>query len=282
MPSLGRHVVRAVRAVTRDLVRPPRYAPGHFFSSVTSPADRERAIATRQAPTSAVDLREAEQMRLAQELDLSRPSTGRWTPDNSMFGAADASMLRGMLLHHRPERLVEIGSGYSTALALDVAEQDLPDLRITCVEPYADRLRSRLRPGDTDRLTLLEQPLQDVDMASLVAQLRPGDVFFIDSTHVVKAGSDVLWLLLRILPALPDGVIVHIHDVLWPFEYPDEWLREGRDWTEVYFVHAFLAYNSRFRIVLFGDWLATEHPDLVAPENQGVRGGSLWLEKVPG
>ena len=199
-----------------------------------------------------------------------------------MFDAADASVLRGMLLHFRPKRIVEIGSGYSTALVLDVAERDLPGMRIACVEPHADRLRSRLRAGDDQRLVLLEQPLQALDIDELAGGLHAGDFLFIDSTHVVKAGSDVLWLLLRVLPALAPGVIIHLHDVHWPFEYPDDWIREGRDWNEAYFVHAFLAYNSRFRILLFADWLAAEHPELVAPENRGVSGGSLWLEKVSG
>jgi predicted O-methyltransferase YrrM len=197
-----------------------------------------------------------------------------------MFDAADASLLRGMLLHYRPNRITEIGSGFSTAVVLDVAERELPDLQITCVEPNAGRLQSRLRPGDEQRLRLLEQPLQDLDIDELASRLQSGDFLFIDSTHVVKAGSDVLWLILRVLPALSPGVIIHIHDVHWPFEYPDDWIREGRDWNEVYFVHAFLAYNDHFRILLFGDWLAAEHPEFVTSQNRGVSGGSLWLEKV--
>ncbi|WP_170149083.1 class I SAM-dependent methyltransferase [Geodermatophilus normandii] len=262
------------------MVAPPYTAPGHFYNPATTPADRERAIAGRSRPSRAVDLREDDQCRLAGQLDLSRPPSDRWIPDNSMYGAADASVLRGMLLHFRPRRIVEIGSGYSTALALDVAERHLPDLRITCVEPYADRLRSRLRPGDADRLTLHEEPVQDVGVGELTEGMTAGDVLLIDSSHVVKAGSDVAWLLLRVLPELPDGVLVHVHDVHWPFEYPDQWLREGRDWNEAYFLEAFLAYNERFRVLLFVDWLATEHPELVAPENRSVRGGAIWLEKV--
>ena len=130
------------------------------------------------------------------------------------------------------------------------------------------------------RVTLLEEPLQALDTDRLAAALGPGDFLFIDSTHVVKTGSDVQWLLLRVLPALSPGVIIHIHDVHWPFEYPDSWIREGRDWNEAYFVHAFLAYNSRFRILLFGDWLLAEHPEFVAPNNRASGSGSLWLEKV--
>jgi predicted O-methyltransferase YrrM len=272
------HVIRAGRAALHDVLRPPYTPPGHFYSPISASSDRERAIADRRPP-SVVDLREEEQLRLIRQLDLSTPPVGRWEP-NTMFGSVDAAYLRAMLLHHRPKRYVEIGSGYSTAIALDVADQHLPGLQITCVEPYADRLRSRLRPGDAARLTLLEQPVQDVSISRLVEGLEVDDVFFIDSTHVVKAGSDVLKLLLRILPELPPGVLIHIHDIHWPFEYPDSWLREGRDWTEAYFVHAFLAYNDRFPIVLFGDWVGKEHPAAIPATHRGAPSGSLWLRKL--
>jgi len=195
-----------------------------------------------------------------------------------MFDAADATMLRAMMLRYRPRRIVEIGSGYSTALALDVADTSLPELRITCVEPYPDRLRSRLRPGDGERITLIERPVQDLTPEDLVAGLAPDDIFLIDSTHVAKSGSDVLWLFLRILPLISPGVLVYVHDIQWPFEYPDEWLRERRDWTETYLLHAFLIGNSQWRIELWVDWLLTEHPE-AAPSLRGVPAGSIWLRR---
>lgn len=256
---------------------PMGWEPGHFYSPISSVEDRERAIRKRRPPA-AVKLRTDEQLRLADELDVSRPVENRWRADNDMFATAEAALYRAMLLHFRPGRVLEIGSGYSTALALDVADTDLPDVRITCVEPYADRLRSRLRRGDERRLTLLERPLHEVEIATLVADLADGDVLFIDSTHVAKAASDVLELFLHVLPALPDGVLVHVHDIYWPFEYPDDWLTNGRDWTEAYLLHAFLAYNERFPIMLFQNYLAREHPGAL-PSELG-HGSSLWLRKA--
>ncbi len=265
-------------APAEDSGPPVGWEPGHYYSPVPSVADRQRAMRQRRPPV-AVDLRLDEQLALARELRVERPPDGRWTADNDMFGPAEAGLYRALLLHSRPRRVVEIGSGWSTALALDVADSDLPDLRLVCVEPHAERLRSRLRAHDPDRLTVLERPLQEVDTAELVRDLRPGDVFFIDSTHVAKAASDVLELFLWVLPSLPDGVLVHVHDVYWPFEYPDDWLAQGRDWNEAYFVHAFLAHNDRFRVLLFQNQLALEHPGAL-PAELG-HGSSLWLEKVP-
>ena len=138
-----------------------------------------------------------------------------------------------MTAHLRPARVIEVGSGYSTALALDEAEasREIAALEITCIEPFAGRLLGLLSEADRRRITLLRKPVQDVDPATY-GRLGPGDVLFVDSTHVVKAGSDVVWLFLHVLPRLAAGVVVHVHDVFWPFEYPAHWLEQRRDWTE--------------------------------------------------
>jgi hypothetical protein len=174
--------------------------------------------------------------------------------------------------------VLEIGSGHTTALALDTAAASgLGDLELSCVEPYPERLLSLLRDGDP--VTLVSRPVQDVPLTAYEA-LEPGDVLFIDSTHVAKAGSDVVWLYLQVLPRLAAGVVVHIHDVFWPFEYPEAWLREGRDWTENYLLHAFLVGNADWEVVLFSSWLWKEHPSLVPDALASEEPGSIWLRKT--
>jgi hypothetical protein len=101
-----------------------------------------------------------------------------------MFGSADASVYRAMLSWVQPKRIIEAGSGYSTMIALD---EGYP---VTCIEPHPDMLLSLARRGDP--ITLLRQPVQDVPL-SLYEELGAGDILFIDSTHVAKAGSDVCW-----------------------------------------------------------------------------------------
>jgi hypothetical protein len=105
----------------------------------------------------------------------------------------------------------------------------------------------------------------------------------IDSSHVVKCGSDVNFLLSDVLPSLQPGVWVHFHDIFWPFEYPMDWLLEGRAWNEAYMVRSFLQYNSRFQIRLFNSFLGARHQDELArlfPLGVKDTGGSLWLQKV--
>jgi predicted O-methyltransferase YrrM len=272
-------VIRRARGISAALSIPPYVKPGHYYSPATAPADRATAVRWRDLAPVGVDLREAEQLRLAGELApllLDLPAD-RWQDRNGMYGRADAAVLHAMLRHHRPARLIEVGSGYSTAVALDVAERFLPQLRITCVEPHPARLQSRLRPGD--EVELIQRPVQDVDRATFAA-LRSGDILLIDSTHVVKAGSDVVWLFLHVLPTLRPGVIVHIHDIHWPFEYPERWLREGRDWTEVYLLRAFLTDNAAWRVLLFTSWLWSRRPEAVPAELRGLPAGAFWMRRA--
>jgi predicted O-methyltransferase YrrM len=274
--------VRTARAIRAAVSRPPYVVPGHYYSPMTSDADLARALTWTGAP--GVDMAEAAQLQLAAKLgpDMAQPLAGpRYQALNSMYGPGDGAVYRAMLRHIRPDRIVEVGSGYSTAIALDVADEPdgLPGLQITCIEPHPERLLAQLRPADRDRVSILRQPVQDVE-TSAFKQLESGDILFIDSTHVVKAGSDVAWLFLHVLPILKPGVIVHVHDLFWPFEYPQEWLRERRDWTEAYLVHAFLSGNSEWEILLFSSWLWQCHPELVPSHLEAEGPGALWLRRA--
>jgi len=109
-------------------------------------------------------------------------------------------------------------------------------------------------------------------------------LLFIDSTHVLKTGSDVCHELFNILPVLKKGVIVHFHDIFWPFEYPDDWiLKENRSWNEIYALRAFLMNNSEFEILFFNDFFARNFDDeikIVRPDMLKNTGGSLYLKKI--
>lgn len=235
---------------------------------------------TSSVPGVSVD--RAAMRSLADELgplwsDLDRG--GRYHPAE-MFCEADALVFHSMLRKFQPERVIEVGSGFSTAVALDTAEAHDLSTEISCIEPYPERLRSLLRPGDP--IQLHEALVQDVPL-EIYRSLGSDDILFIDSTHVVKAGSDVVWTTLHVLPTLRPGVLVHIHDVFWPFEYRPEWLRSGRDWTEIYLLHAFLSGNPEWEVLFFNDLVWSEFADVVdayAPITKGQRPGGLWLRKT--
>jgi methyltransferase family protein len=278
-------LTRTARAVAAVTARPPFVPPGHFYSPLTSSADARRALARDGSAPGGVNLREREQLTLAAHFRpvLEAPLPGpRYRPGNQMYSTGDAAVYRAMLQYLRPAKIIEAGSGYSTAIALDEAGADpaFADLAVSCIEPYPDRLLGLLRPGDRERLTLLRQPVQDVPVP-VYRTLRAGDILFVDSTHVVKPGSDVVWLVLDVFPRLAAGVVVHVHDMFWPFTYPDAWLREHRDWTEAYLVQAFLSGNSDWEILLFSSWLWHRHPEAVPPHLlRDTYPGSLWLRKI--
>ncbi len=194
-------------------------------------------------------------------------------------------MLACTLLIQRPANLIEVGSGYSSAAALDIVEHSLGwTTRCLFIDPHPNhRLLGLLRSDDAERVEIRSAPVQDVEL-EIFDRLGAGDVLFIDSTHVAKTGSDVVHHLTRVLPRLRPGVMVHFHDVFYPFEYPEKWaISENRSWNEVYFLHAFLQDNAAWEIVFFNDFMGRVHADMMAramPLFIKNPGGSLWLRKV--
>jgi predicted O-methyltransferase YrrM len=272
------HIVRTIRAIRVGIARPPWVSPGHYYSPISSAEDVDRALSW-PADVPGVDLRADAQISLMRELDLSPPAGPRWSAkeSNNMYGVADSTIYAGMLRRFRPHAVIEVGSGYSTAVLFDIAAADEFETEVTCIEPYPERLESLLVAADD--VTLLREPVQEVPV-SFFKSLRAGDILFIDSTHVAKAGSDVCWLLLRVLPTLASGVLVHIHDVFWPFTYPERWLREGRDWNESYLLNALLIDTTRWEIVLFSSWLWQSRPDLVPLNLRTAQPGSIWIRRT--
>jgi predicted O-methyltransferase YrrM len=190
-----------------------------------------------------------------------------------------------MIRHSKPKRIIEVGSGYSSAMTLDTNELHFGNsIRCTFIEPYPELLQSLLRPGDRERIEVLPVRVQEVPLERF-AELESGDILFIDSTHVAKAGSDVPYLYFQVLPRLKPGVLVHIHDIFSGFEYPQPWVFEGRNWNEIYILRAFLMFNRAFRVLLFNTFLEQSHRDWFAAEMPLClrnEGGNIWLRREDG
>lgn len=273
------------------------YPPGHFYSPIVDVSDRYAIAAVRARidapPPPGIDI-DAEAMtsmmeRLAQHHRLfpfpRHQGTGyRFYFDNPFFGCYDASVLFSMLLEFRPRRIIEVGCGHSSCLLLDTNERGFDDaLKLTFIDPSLDNLKHHFGDGGSGEALLISRPVQDV-AREVFEELEENDILFLDSSHVSKTGSDVNYLLFEILPALKHGVLVHIHDILFPFEYPEEWvLKEKRSWNESYLLRAFLQYNSTFEIVYWNNFVWHRmHEDLgrlmpLCLENEG---GSIWLRRV--
>ncbi|WP_211234381.1 class I SAM-dependent methyltransferase [Algoriphagus terrigena] len=200
---------------------------------------------------------------------------------NDFYLYTDAIILYSMMRHYKPKHIVEVGSGFSSAVMLDTNELFFDNqIKLTFIEPYTERLNTLLIESDKSATTIIQQGVQSVSL-EVFDQLEAGDILFIDSTHVVKTGSDVNYIVFEILPRLRSGVLVHFHDIFYPFEYPKEWVLEGRNWNEAYFLKAFLMYNEGFEIKVFSDYLHRHHGEVFdgMPLCFKNSGGNIWLER---
>ncbi len=274
-----------------------RFAPpGHFYSPIPNlkeiDLDASRLFGDQRHPLIAINLRAQTQIETIQligqlvdisEFSMEQTSGKRFYWQNSQYGLADAFTLVGILRLLRPRRVIEIGSGFSSAAMLDaIPAGDAISPQFTFIEPFPARLRALLRPEDAGRFELLERRVQDIPLSTFTA-LEPNDLLFIDSSHTVKTGGDVVYLLTEVIPRLARGVVIHIHDIFYPFELPESWVRGGYAWAESYLVKAFLQFNSSFEIMVFLHWLHTHKPDVLAAINPHLeRGGgsSLYLRRT--
>ena len=270
--------------------------PGHFSSPIPDLRliDRQKAVLFDKSMTSVpgIDTNADEQTRLLAEFSRyhaelpfgdERSHGLRYYYRNPYFSYGDAVVLYSVLRHFRPRRIIEVGSGFSSAVMLDTNDLFFAGrMALTFVEPYPERLLALLTDQDRNRHEVVATVVQEVPLEKFGA-LKDKDVLFIDSTHVAKAGSDVVHLLTNVLPRLNKGVLVHFHDVFWPFEYPEEWIRGGRAFNESYVLKAFLQFNSSFKILFFNSYLANHHraaAEKALPVFVKHPGASLWLEKT--
>ena len=205
------------------------------------------------------------------------PSVFHW--NNDQFSHSDASLYYTLLRRFRPKRVVEVGAGHSTKLAAR-ALADNGSGTILCIDPHAPRWLSTLGK----RVEVIASPVQEAADATFLS-LGENDVLFIDGSHISKTGSDVNHLFLRILPRLPAGVVVHVHDICLPFEYPRRWSEDVLCyWNEQYVLAALLANSRKFEILVGNYFLQMTDIELLrpfgpSPAIAGVfpGGGSLWM-----
>jgi len=204
----------------------------------------------------------------------------RYYFQNDFFGKGSGIILYSMMRTLKPKRIIEIGSGFSSALMMDVNDLFFDNkLKITFIEPYPKRLYSLISEKDKANYQVIPEIVQNVDL-EMFKKLEPNDILFIDSSHVVKAGSDVQHIFFKILPELKSGVYIHFHDIFYPHEYPKQWVFDvGRSWNENYFLTAFLMYNNQFKIVLLANYLWHHHKNYLK-DIEADGGSSAWLKKT--
>jgi hypothetical protein len=166
--------------------------------------------------------------------------------NNLNFGPGDAEYWYNIVRHFKPKRIIEIGSGYSTLMAQKAINKNRESSSVCqhiCIEPY------EMPWLEYAGVQVIRRKLEDIDRA-LFGSLNENDILFIDSSHVIRPQGDVLVEFLELLPRLQRGVIVHVHDIFSPHDYPAEWIRgRVRLWNEQYLLEAFLTFNNSYKII---------------------------------
>jgi hypothetical protein len=274
--------------------------PVNFYSPVPDINDlKQRKIWDRVSKLEGIDFRPDMQEEFLLTLGKKFGSECAWPPDptddpydfyteNMSFSYGCAAGLHGILRHFTPHRIIEVGSGnsslvISSALKLNKAEGNKAEY--TIIDPYPRDIIKQGLPG-LNKLIDERVELTDVEFFD---QLKENDVLFIDSGHTVRTGSDVNYLFLDILPRLAPGVIVHIHDIGLPYEYPETYATNPAFrmfWTESYLLQAFLAFNNEFEILLAMSYLLTEKKQafctafpLYNPDVHKAVSGSFWIRR---
>lgn len=241
-----------------------------------------------------IDWRVSDQLKMLKTLTFSGELAGilqEKTKENSLefhlnngaFESGDAECWYQIIRANKPKRIIEIGSGNSTLMAIKAIKKNQSEqLNYTCehicIEPYEMPWLEQMD------ITIIREKVEEMDL-SFFSQLKENDILFIDSSHVIRPQGDVLFEYLELLPSLNKGVIVHIHDIFSPRNYLKSWLQDDiRFWNEQYLVEAFLSNNDSWEIIASLNFLHHNYYNLlkevapfITPEREP---GSFYIKKI--
>jgi hypothetical protein len=270
------------------------YPPGHYANPFPSIPEVERyksKIDQINKENEGLDLKIKQQFELLKLLAnyyshlpfyRAKSEQNRYYYENPMFSFCDGITLFSIINHFKPHQIIEIGSGFSSALILDTVDKLKLDTITTFIEPYPLRLNQLLSPTDIAKNRVIIDFIQNVD-SNIFENLRDGDLLFIDSSHILKTGSDLFFELFSILPKLKSGVIIHFHDIFYDFDYPMNWVKSQKAYNESYFVKAFLMFNQQYEILLMNSLLQHEQRQWIEnnmPLLLESVGSSLYIRKL--
>lgn len=273
----------------------------HFYSTIPDTRELPDALWQRESELPGIDMRDEQQLAFLEDAttrfgaELAALPRGQadagdgYFLDNGAFESVDAEVLYCVIRGSAPRRVLEIGSGWSTLLSLRALEANRAegsDVRLTAIEPYPHAFVRDAVAARPEFAEMLDVPVQGVPLETF-ASLGEGDILFIDSSHVLRIGSDVQYEFLEVLPRLQPGVLVHVHDVFLPGEYPRDWVfgPEHRFWNEQYLLQAYLVGNARTEVVWGSSWMHRRHPEALEkafPSYDRVTRfpGSFWFRTV--
>jgi predicted O-methyltransferase YrrM len=272
----------------------------HFYEPVPDTRTLKDELWLKKSDLIGLDLKEKNQLSLISEFSskfkdeyeaFPKTKTDIKVPyqyyiNNGGYESIDGEILYCMIRKYKPKKIIEIGSGNSTYLSaqaiLKNTEENGHKCEFISIDPYPNDV---IRAGFPGLSKVIPKKIQDIDLQFLT-DLEENDILFIDSSHVLKIGSDVQYEFLEILPRLNKGVIIHVHDIFMPSEYRKELIfNQHKFWTEQYLLQAFLAFNDSFEILWAGSYMHLRNPDQLETAfnsyNRNERWpGSFWMMRT--
>jgi hypothetical protein len=266
---------------------------GTHYHEPTYPLAHLPADVGQARPLPGVDMNEAGQLELLsqcrwagelQRIPLEKAGPAEFGYAQGAYSHGDADLLYSFIRLFKPVRIVEVGSGQSTlmarlAIAANRGEEPQYACDHVCIEPY------EMPWLESTGARVIRRRVEDCPAGTYEA-LRENDILFIDSSHVIRPYGDVLKEFHEIIPSVAPGVIVQVHDIFTPYDYPETWLRQDRRlWNEQYLLESFLAFNSEFEVMAAVNWLKHAHFDALAAacgHPQALRGagpGAFWFRR---
>ncbi|PJJ84082.1 class I SAM-dependent methyltransferase [Mucilaginibacter auburnensis] len=266
----------------------------HYYQPLINPAKHLTQSLRKDRNLPGIDFNVNEQLELLNSFNfvdelkgfpINKADELTYYYNNGFYESGDAEYLYNMIRHFKPRKLVEIGSGYSTLMAQNAFrknQQEDTSLSYThiCIEPYEQPWLEKTG------VEVIRKRVETIEQ-KFFEELAAGDILFIDSTHMIRPQGDVLFEYLEVLPILKPGVVVHIHDIFLPKDYPDQWiLKEHRLWNEQYLLEAFLTFNNNYKILGAVNFLShnynsefsVKHP--IYSQQPGREPGAFWMVRT--
>jgi predicted O-methyltransferase YrrM len=256
--------------------------PAHYYFPVPPREDLPDELFRSVSECVGVDWQRAVQRQYLRDVFPAYLQEFDATP-NGGLSLVDGAVLHAMIRHHKPRKIVEVGSGHTTRITAAAClrnQQDGHACEFVAIEPYPSAM---LRAGLPGLTRLRVEKVQHVALD----EFADCDLLFIDSSHVVRMGGDVTHIQLEVVPRLKPGCLVHFHDILLPGHYWKDWVRgRGYYWTEQYLLQAFLAFNTQFTVIWAARLMQLEaEGDLQASfpfyrgNDPNQRVSSLWIQR---
>jgi len=255
-------------------IRNHYYEPLFDGSSLSKPLNKKRDLP-------GIDWNSVGQLDLLNSFQTPTELKGPF--ENDFFGNGDSEYFYNMIRHKKSKRIFEIGSGHSTLIArsaIEMNHEENPDYSCLhiCIEPY------EMPWLEQTGAKIIRKKVEEIEL-SFFEQLEESDILFIDSSHMIRPQGDVLYEYQNIIPLLKKGVIVHIHDIFSPRDYPKRWVvDEVKFWNEQYLLEAFLTFNKEWRIIGALNYLHHNHFKLLKEKcpylTPDQEPGSFYIQRV--